>query len=186
MVQPAETADLETPVGPGGFPGEQLPVQADYFSFGEVFKCFFAEKYGDTTSYVEHKSLNEGSRRKYLNQVNREVTLMRGSGDAKMKLASGDEKHLLLEEAIVGWNLKRRDRNGELQEVRFDRNGLQQFLAAADPKIIDVIEKDVRKHNPWLLAEVTEEGILEQIKDLEETLEEIRERDRGNDTSSSR
>lgn len=165
---------------------ESLPVQADYFDFGEVFRCFFAEKYGDSSSYVEHKSLNEGSRRKYLNQVNREVTLMRGSGDAKMKLASGDEKHLLLEEAIVGWNLMRKDRQGELQPVAFNRNSLQDFLAKADPKIIDVIEKDVRKHNKWLLAEVTEEGILDQIKDLEETLEEIRERDRGNDISSSK
>lgn len=186
MVQSTDTTDAAPQASTSGDFHEALPVQADYFAFGEVFKCFFAEKYGDSTSYVEHKTLNEGSRRKYLNQVNREVTLMRGSGDAKMKLASGDEKHLLLEEAIVGWNLVRADRNGDLQPVRFDRSGLQDFLSKADPKIIDVIEKDVRKHNPWLLAEVTEEGIMEQIKDLEETLEEIRERDRGNSTSSSK
>lgn len=164
-------------------PDASLPVQADYFSFGETFQCFFAAKYGDTISYVEHKSLNEGSRRRYLNEVNREVTLMRGSGDAKMKLASGDEKHLLLEEAIVGWNLVRDGKPLPFSKGSPGSN-LNQFLAAADPAIIDVIEKDIRKHNPWLLAEVTVDGIKQQIKDLEETLDELVERDRGNDTSS--
>ena len=166
-------------------PHAQLPVQADYFSFGETFQCFFGEKYGDTVSYVEHKSLNEGSRRRYLNSVNREVTLERQSGNARMKLASGDEKHLLLEEAIVGWNLIK---DGKPVTFSKGSNGstLSQFLAMADPAVIDVIEKDVRKNNAWLLAEVTVDGIKEQIKDLEEMLEEKIKEESGNDTSSAK
>lgn len=168
--RPTEFADL---------PDASLPVQADYFAFGETFQCFLP----DGVSYVEHKSLNEGSRRKYLNQVNREVTLERGSGNARMKLASGDEKHLLLEEAIVGWNLQQ---NGKPLSFSKGSGGstLNQFLAAADPSIIDLIEKDVRKHNKWLLNEVTVEGIKEQIADLEEMLQEKLEEEAGNSTTS--
>jgi hypothetical protein len=159
------------------------PVQQDYFGFGETKQCFFGKKYGDTLSYVEHKTLNEGARRRYMNAQNREVTIGRQTGDMRMKLATGDELHVLLEEAIVGWNLVRGG-----SPITFSKGSpgstLAQFLANADPAVVDEIAKDVRKANPWLLADVTIEGIDEQIAELNETRARLVREQEGNGTSS--
>ena len=90
-------------------------VQVDYFGFEETFRIMLP----DDVSFIEHKKLNEGARRKYMNKVNREVRLQK-SGDAFMKMASGDERHVLLEEAITGWNLGRVDaRTNEVKPISF-------------------------------------------------------------------
>ena len=100
-----------------------------------------------------------------------------------MKMATGDERHELLRAAIVGWNLV--DQNGDPvpfskgteQNGRVTRQGaLEKFLAEAPPKVIDMIHKDIQKHNPWLMGEMTAADIKEQIADLQEMLE-IKERE---------
>lgn len=155
------------------------PVQQDYFGFGESHKVMLP----DGASYIEHQSLNEGGRRRYLNSVNREIRVQRQSGDMLMKMATGDELHVLLEEAITGWNLTR---NGA--PVTFSKGSkgstLNLFLESASPQIVDLIVKDVRKHNPWLLADVTVEGIDEQIEELQEMRRKLLGEQEGNDTSS--
>src|SRR5690606_12174048 len=67
---------------------DSTPVQADYFAFDKTEKVMLP----DGVSWVEVKVLNEGARRKYLNEVNKEVRLQRATGDAVMRLASGDER----------------------------------------------------------------------------------------------
>lgn len=141
-------------------------TQADYFGFEEIHRVMLP----DGKSYIEHKTLNEGARRKYMNRVNREVRLQK-SGDAYMKMATGDERHALLEEAICGWNLVRADKNGELKPLAFTQANRNAFLEAAPPEIIDRIEKDIRDKNPWLVADVTIEDIDEQIAELQELRE---------------
>lgn len=141
-------------------------VQVDYFGFDEVHRVMLP----DGKSWIEHKTLNEGARRKYMNRVNREVRLQK-SGDAYMKMATGDERHVLLEEAIVGWNLVRADKNGEPKPLQFTQANRNAFLEAAPPAIIDLIEKDIRDKNPWLVGDVTIEDIDEQIAELQELRE---------------
>ena len=139
-------------------------VQVDYFGFEETFRVMLP----DDISYIEHKKLNEGARRKYMNKVNREVRLQK-SGDAFMKMASGDERHVLLEEAITGWNLGRIDaRTNEVKPISFSTTNLKTFLDAAAPSVVDMIEKDIREQNPWLTGDVTVEDIDSQIKELED------------------
>ena len=151
-------------------------VQVDYFGFDETFKVYLP----DGVSYIEHSVLNEGSRRKYMNSVNREVRLQK-SGDAFMKMAGGDERHALLEAAIVGWNLTRYDqRSGEYKNVRFNKQELQAFLDVAPPSVVDVIEKDIRDKNPWLTGDVTIEDIDEQMAELKELREKKVQEAEGN------
>lgn len=142
-------------------------TQVSYFGFEERHQCFLP----DGKSFIEHTTLNEGARRKYLNKINREVAIKRASGDAVMKMASGDEKHALLEEAIVGWNLLGPDGNPITFVKGSPGSTLSQFLNVADPRIVDIIEKDIRKHNPWLMADMTSEDIKKQMEDLEEMLQ---------------
>ncbi len=137
----------------------------DYFGFDETHKV----KLPDGVSWIEHKALNEGGRRRYLDQQNRDVTLEKVTGNVRLRMLTGSERRALLQQAIVGWNLKKRDtRTGELSDVPFQDTKLNEFLDKADPKVIDLIEKDVRRVNPWLGADVTIEDIDKQIDELKE------------------
>lgn len=152
-------------------------VQADYFGFDEELTVSLP----DGVSYVVHKVLTEGQRRKYLNQINRDVTIQKATGDAKMRMAPGDERFALLQTAIVGWNLKR---NGMLYP--FTPKALNDFLDKTNPKVVDLIEKAIRKANPWLLAEMEIEDIQREIDALEEMKAAKVEEEQGKALSSAR
>ncbi len=133
-------------------------IQADYFGFNEVHRVLLP----DGISYVDHKSLNEGARRQYMNRTNREVRVQKTTGDAIMPMATGDERRILMEQAIIGWNII-----SNKQPVPFNRERLTDFLTLGNPVVIDLIDKDVRKHNPWLRSEMSVEDIDAQIVDLQ-------------------
>jgi hypothetical protein len=149
---------------------DSTPVQDDYFAFDQTERIVLP----DEVSYVDVRVLNEGARRKYLNELNKEVRLQKATGDAVMKLASGDERRSILEESVVGWNLTR---NGN--PVEFNRGNLRTFLDKANPRVIDVIYERVRKINPWLTQEVTVEEIDNQIAELEQLREEKLKEEEG-------
>lgn len=154
----------------------ETPVQANYFGFTQTHKVMFP----DGVTWVQHATLNEGGRRAYLDAVNREVRLQKTSGDAIMKMATGTERKVLLEAAIVGWNMLGPD--GKPMTFSKDSGGstLSQFLTVADPSIIDIIEKDVRKKNVWLMADLSVEDIDKQIAELYEMREIKVKEDAGN------
>lgn len=144
------------------------PSQEDYFGFEEQHSVTLP----DGRSYILHQTLNEGSRRKYMNQQNREVKLQKVTGDAILKMATGEERLALLTSAIVGWNLVRKNlKTGDIEPVPFNNRNLTEFLEKANPRVVDLIDADVRKHNPWLTADVTIEDIDKQIAELEEMKE---------------
>lgn len=149
-----------------GIPTEEATPD-DYFGFEESHRVMLP----DGKSWVEHQTMNEGMRRNFLAKQNRKVTVQKATGNAIMDVQTGDERVALLSSVIVNWNLMRRDRNGELQPVMFNKQNLTEFLDKAKPGLLDVIEKDVRKANPWLFGEATVEDIKSQIKELEEMLE---------------
>lgn len=148
------------------------PKQQWYFGFDETHRVML----DDGVSWVEHKVLNEGARRKYLNKVNRDIMLQRSTGNAIMRMQQGDEKHELLEQAIVNWNLV----GAQGEPLVFNPNRLQEFLSKANPVVIDAIEKDVRLKNPWLLTEISVEDIDKQIAELQEMRAKKVEEDEGN------
>jgi hypothetical protein len=151
------------------------PAQVDYFAFEETEQVFLP----DGTSFVEIKVLTEGDRKKYQNKLNRDVKLERTTGDAIMQMATGEERHALLESAIVGWNLMKNGR-----PIPFQASTLKEFLNSANPRIVDIIEKAVRKSNPWLMADLSVEDIDKQIAELEEMREVKVREEEGKDTSN--
>lgn len=148
----------------------------DYFGFAEDHKVMLP----DGVSFIIHSTLNEGARRQYLNAQNRDITLEKVTGNAKVKVMQGEERHSLLSAAITDWSLvSKNTKTGDVLPVAFTKQKLADFLAKAPPHIIDLIEKDVRKHNPWLLGGATSDDIRAQIKDLEEMLEAKLEEEAG-------
>lgn len=148
------------------------PKQQFYFGFDETHRVML----DDGVSWVEHKVLNEGARRKYLNKVNRDIMLQRSTGNAIMRMQQGDEKHELLEQAICGWNLV----GAQGEPLVFNPGKLQEFLKKANPVVVDLIEKDVRLKNPWLMTEISVEDIDKQIAELQEMRAKKVEEEEGN------
>ena len=152
-------------------------VQIDYFGFEETERVPLP----DHRSYVDIKALNEGGRRAYLNAVNREVKISKGTGDAIMQMANGDERRILLRHAICGWNLVR-TRNGTLEPVPFKEGLLSEFLEKANPMVIEVIDKAVRKQNPWLMIDVSLEDLEKQREELDDQIEKKRREEEGKES----
>jgi hypothetical protein len=134
-------------------------VQEDYFGFDVHHRVTFP----DGITYVEHREFNEGQRKQYLNQANRDVRLQKVTGDAIIKTKPGDERAALIEIAVIGWNLIRGGK-----PVHFTPSNLHSWLEVANPKVVDLIHKDIYAHNPWLLAELSLEDIDKQIEELQE------------------
>ena len=149
-------------------------VQVDYFDF-EVTRTVTLP---DGISFVEHKELTEGQRKKYLNSINRDVIVHRQTGDARMRMAPGDERHALLLTAISGWNLKRAG-----QALPFNEANVKKFLDAASPRVIDLIDKEVRKANAWLIQDMSVEDIDKEIETLQELRATKVEEESGNSAS---
>lgn len=166
-------AQVEAAMKADGVP-THIVVQQDYFGFEELHTTPLP----DGVSWVQHQSLNEGARKKYLNSTNRDVRISKVTQDAHIRMAPGDERHALLTSAIVGWDLIEGD-----AKVPFSDRNLARFLDKAPPKVIDVIEKAVRLANPWLLAEVTGDDIRKEIEDLTDLLAKKEAEEAGNASS---
>lgn len=145
-------------------------VQQDYFGFEERHRVTLP----DGISWVEFDVMSEGDRRKYLNEQNKGIHINRATQDARIDTAPGDERWSLLRNTLVGWNLMQ---NGT--PVPFSRAKLDMFLENANPRIVDVIETQVRLAHPWLGAEMTVEDIDREIENLNAQREQAVERESG-------
>jgi hypothetical protein len=150
---------------------------ADYFSTDEVLRVMLP----DGVSYIEHQVLSEGKRRAYLKQTHSDVKFEKSSGAAIMKLNPGEDKMALLGVAIVGWNLTRGG-----QPFPFTEGNKRVLLEGFKPEIIDLIDKEIRKANPWLAGDVTVEDLDAEIEQLQEQRKKLLEDEQGKGDSSTR
>lgn len=146
------------------------PEQVDYFGTDERFRFIFP----DGVTYVEHKTLNEGDRRKYLRATSKGVKVEKNTGDTFIPLDPGGQRIELLKIAITDWNLV----SGG-QSVKFNSVTLDKFINAASPDLIGDIEEAIRDNNRWLNDALTSEDIREEIERLQELLEETEAREEG-------
>lgn len=151
------------------------PVYADYFGTDERFKV----QLPDGVSWVEVKVLNEGERRKIQNGQHRDMRVQKATQDLVLRTSPGDDRMVLLKEAICDWNLQR---NGG--PLPFKPTALQTFLDKAPPVVIDLIQKEVYKRNPWLMQDLSVEDIDKQIAELQEMREVKVREEEGKDSSS--
>lgn len=135
------------------------PVAVDYFDFEEEFKVLLP----DGIQYFTHKVLNEGARRKYERQSQRDVKLQRATNDVLFRAAPGEARAALLETCITGWYLVRNRKS-----FPYSKTNVATVLEVFPPKIIDIIHKDIMQKNPWLLADMTVEDIDRELETLQE------------------
>lgn len=154
-----------------------IPVQQDYFGFGKRFKFYLP----DGVTYIEYKEMTEGDRAKFQSLTSRDMTLERRSGNARIAVNPAEERHALIKSAVSNWNLKRAGRVCD-----FSLRMLDDFLQLADPAIIDSLEEEIRKANPWLTSDMTVEDIDKEIENLQEMREEVIKRKEGESVSRSK
>lgn len=138
-------------------------VQHDYFGADVSWKFYLP----DGVSYIEHKKLTEGERARFQNETNHGIKLDRRTEEAELKTKPGADRHALLKIAVVGWNLKRGGAS-----VPFRPLDIVDTLSKLPPELIDGLEADIRRRNPWMTADVTVEAIDKEIAFLQELREE--------------
>lgn len=158
------------------------PSYVDYFGFSSQDRFYLP----DGKQYIEYGKLNEGAKRQFQKLTSRDLRVQRTTGDALMKMDPGAERHELIKSSVVGWHLMRRNpKNGSWEEAPFNGATLNAFLDKTDPSIIEDLEKDIRKANPWLMDEMTVEDIDREINNLQELRVTVAEREAGKSASAA-
>lgn len=163
---------------PAGFEDINLGGQVDYFGVDVTDKYIFP----DDKTFIEFKKLMEGERKQIQDTSStRHVALNRQTQDMKLNMASGTDRWNLLKKAVVGWNLVQKDpASNNMLPVPFSSANFEKWLEKADPSLVDALEKEIRKLNPWLSGDVTQEDIDRARADLDEQERMLREREAGN------
>jgi hypothetical protein len=147
----------------------------DYFGFDETKQYFLP----DGKQYIEYKPLNEGARVRFEAQTSRDVKFNRRTEDAAIKMNPGEDRHALIIASVTGWHMVQR--NGDRwQPVAFTsgRGGtFEQWLAKANPKIINGLYEAIRKANGWMIDEMTVDAIDEELKRLNDLRAIVLERE---------
>ena len=165
---------IEHDAGPQGGFEQSTPV--DYFGFQATEKFYLP----DGQQYIEFQIMNEGAKAKFQKLTTKDLVVQRG-GDARMKMDPAQERHELIRQSVIDWTLTRGG-----QPVRFNPTNLKDFLELANPKLIEDLEKAIRKANPWLLGEMKVEDIDREIENLQEMRKVAEEREAGEAFSASR
>jgi hypothetical protein len=144
--------------------------QQDYFGFAATDKFTFP----DGKTFIEFTKMNEGKKKDFQDKTSKDLVLERNSGNARMSVLQGTERHELIKACVVNWNLVRGG-----QPVQFNQVALNDFLTLADPVIVEGLEKAIRKANPWLLGEMSVSDIDKEIVNLQEMREVAVKREAG-------
>lgn len=167
-------------------PDAEESFYEDYFGFSDVKRWYFP----DHRQYIDFQVMNEGQKANFQRKTNRDLVVERNTGNARMKVDQATERHTLLTESVVGWNVFRRTASGEFEPVTFSKGSpganFEQWLNSTNPKLVEDLEKEIRKANPWLLADMTVEDIDREIANLQEMREATAKREAGEDDSSNK
>jgi hypothetical protein len=152
----------------------------DYFGFGQQEEFILP----DGKQKIFFQVMNEGDRARFQKKTSKDIKINRGTNEAAIRADQAEERQELIMSSVTGWTLKRRNPNGEWVDAPFSNNGspgceLAQWLAKANPKIVDDLEFAIRKANPWMQAEMTVEEVDKEMARLAEVREQILEREKG-------
>lgn len=134
----------------------------------------------DGVSTITHQKLNEGALKEYRNGSQRDVEINRATKNAKIRLAAGDDRALLLEIAVTAWDV-----HMDGKPLENSPKGKRALLERMDPEVAEGLVKAIHKCNPALAADVTAADIRAEIEQLQETLAEKEKEEEGEASSRS-
>jgi hypothetical protein len=180
-------------IQPGASVDESDVEETDVDGYGDYFGTDVTHKFvmPDGKQWIEFKELNEGDIARYQNILNRDVTVLKQTGDARLKINQVEERHALLVVAVTNWFMVKKDPRKGWLPVPFSNTGkgstFMQWLNAARPQLVADLEEAIRKANPYLLAanNDTLEAIDKQIAQLQEQREQVVARMSGEGDSAT-
>lgn len=158
----------------------EVSQEVDYFGFEEhhVFDL------PDGRQKIFFSAMNEGAKAAFQKLTSRDLRVQRSSGDALVKMDQAAERHALIEKSVTGWSLRRRHpKTGQWEDAPFDSSNLRRFLDQANPKIVEDLERVIRKANAWLMDELTVEEIDKEMDNLRDLREAAKKREEGKELS---
>jgi hypothetical protein len=182
-LDPDQPGFLPPGVAAEELPKETAPQQVDYFGFEETHRWYFP----DGITYVDIKVLDEGTKSMFQKKTQRDVTLERGSGNARFAMDPAEERHELIKASVYDWNLIRGGQPIPLStNASNNKANLVKWMESANPVLVENLEKFIREKNPWLQGEMSSKDIREEIDRLEKLYDETVAREQGEEYSSSR
>lgn len=154
----------------------QAPAVEDYFGFQSTERFVLP----DGVQYIVFEVMNEGKKTQFQKLTSKDLVIQRNQ-DARMKMDPAQERHELIRQSVTDWSLYRGG-----APIPFNPRNLKDFLELTNPKLVEELEKAIRKANPWLMTDMKSEDIKREIDNLTEMYELALERERGEASSSSR
>ena len=169
----------DEPQHPGIEPAGE--VYEDYWGTDETHRYTLP----DGKQWFEFKIMDEGSRARFQKKTNQDMTVNRDN-TAKVKIDPVGERHTLIKDSVINWNLMQKGPDGDWSAAPFSPRGLEQWLEHAPPKIVDELELAIRKANPSMQADMTVEMIDKEIERLYDMRKEAEKRESGEGLSGSK
>ena len=174
-------------------PQDEERVIENYYGFSEQHRF----QLPDGVQWIDYKIMDEGKRSMFQKLTNKDITLRRQSGDASIKVDPAEERKVLLEQSVVDWYMLKPKPGvanprveSDFEPAKFSIGSpgseFNQWLAKANPKVVDDLEFAIRKANPWMQADMDVEQIDEEIDRLRDLRKQAEERQAGEGVSSSR
>lgn len=142
----------------------------NFYSFGSEAKTFMLP---DGVQYLEYKPMTSGMRDEFEHRTQRRISVHQASKKMDMSLDPAKERQALLEISVVGWNLLKPNKDGELVPHPFSQPALREFLRMVDPSIVMDLEMEIRKSNKWLIGDSSLEDLYEQRDAILAEIEEM-------------
>lgn len=148
----------------------------DYWGTDERHRFYLP----DGVQYFEFKIMNEGDKAKFQKMTNQDMTIGRDQ-TAKIRMDPAAERHQLILSSVIDWNFYK---NGE--KLQFFKRDLERWLEVAPPQIVEDLEFEIRRKNPWLQSDMTLEEIDKEMDRLMELRKQVKEREEGETSSANK
>ena len=152
------------------------PPTADYWGVDEFHEYYLP----DGVQYFRFKIMNEGDKTKFEKMTNQDLIVNRDQS-ARVRVDPSEQRHTLIKTSVVGWHLYK-----DGQFVDFNTHVLEKWLTVAPPKIVEQLEFAIREANPWMQAEMTLEGVDEELERLHRLRQQIVDREAGEAVSATK
>lgn len=179
----------QAPLGtPGDFPAPgvpEAPQVVNYFAFSDTHRWYFPDK----VQWIEFKIMNEGDKAQFQRKTNRDIKINQKTQDATVKMDPAEERHELIKQSVVNWYVFAPNQQTQhMEPVPFTKTdgrhptgmNLERWLSLANPKLVEDLEFEIRKANPWMQADMTVEEIDKEIVRLKDMRDEAEKREAGN------
>lgn len=146
----------------------------DYFNPKDVtYEYVFPDK----CSKLTFRKLTEGDRA-VLQDSGSALEMNKDTNTFRYEIGQGKKRIETIKRALMAWDIKTMNRDGELVGVPFTRENVDTLINKMEPELVDEIYGVIVDHNVWIRGSKTSDEIREEISRLEEQLKEVEGREK--------